>query len=72
MPTETENKKPEHEYTVELIYHFTCKYCMEWWSYAHQPSQLEDFNLNLPSQEPFWCPHCGTQANLKVKEGFPV
>ena len=45
---------------------------MEWWSYAHQPSQLEDFNLHLPSQEPFWCPHCGTQANLKVKEGFPV
>jgi len=61
-----------HQYTVEVLYHFTCNYCHEWWSYAFTPTKLHDQPLMLPDDEPFWCPHCGNQSKLKVKDGFPL
>ena len=39
-----------HEYTIEILYHFTCGCCQEWWSYTHTPSKLE-IDLNLPNNE---------------------
>lgn len=35
----------------EIIWHFTCKDCKNWWSYATQ----EEWE---PSRR-MWCPHCG-------------
>jgi len=61
-----------HQYTVEILYHFTCKSCNEWWSYAFTPTKLHDQPLMLPDDEPFWCPHCGNHSKLKVKVGFPL
>ena len=62
---------PIHEYTIEILYHFTCGCCQEWWSYTHTPSKLE-MDISLPNNEKFWCPHCGHYQITKVKEGFPI
>ena len=62
-----------HQYTIEILYHFTCNFCHAWWNYAFTPThQLHDYNLMLPDDEAFWCPHCGSQGNLKIKDGFPL
>ncbi len=58
-----------HKFTIEILYHFTCGCCNEWWSYAHTPSNLQ-MDLSLPNKEKFWCPHCGHAQTLKIKEGF--
>ena len=36
--TELDSK---HEYTIEILYHFTCAVCQEWWSWAHTPGKME-------------------------------
>ena len=55
-------EEKEHEYTLEVIFHFTCSKCCNWWSYA----SLE--NKNLPFGSRMYCPHCGQKSNLKKKE----
>ena len=35
--TELDSK---HEYTIEILYHFTCAVCQEWWSWAHTPGKM--------------------------------
>ena len=35
-PLKSETK---HGYTVEILYHFTCVKCQQWWSYATTPGQ---------------------------------
>ena len=65
------NELNQHEYTIEILYHFTCGCCQEWWSYTHTPSKLE-IDLNLPNNEKLWCPHCGHTQKLKLTEGFPI
>ena len=37
-----------HEYTVELLYHFNCGVCSNWWSYAVTPTVLSDVELEMP------------------------
>ena len=59
-----------HEYTVELLYHFTCGNCYLWWSWASTPTHIKKTPLSLPEDEPIFCPHCGTKNTMKVKEGF--
>ena len=66
--TELDSK---HEYTIEILYHFTCAVCQEWWSWAHTPGKME-INLTLPDNEKVWCPQCGHTQTLKVKKGFPI
>lgn len=61
----------QHSYTIEILYHFTCGSCQKWWSYTHTPNEL-NMDLNFIDDEKFWCPHCGHQQKLKLKEGFPI
>lgn len=42
------------KYSKEILYHFSCSECKNWWSYALSP--------NTPDLKPvksFSCPHCG-------------
>ena len=58
----------QHQYTVEILYHFTCGFCSEWWSYALTPfTQSVDIEL---SDKLIHCPHCGHTQTAKIKEGF--
>ena len=58
-----------HPFVYEILYHFNCYVCNNWWSYAKSPNGKED---------PVWtmvgkfmhCPHCSAEARLKVKDGF--
>ena len=59
-----------HEYTVETLYHFTCDKCKGWWSHATIPTVIYGADLHLPPNIDFFCPHCGADEKVKVKEGF--
>ena len=59
-----------HEYTVEVLYHFNCGVCKNWWSYAVIPTVIYEADLHLPSNIDYFCPHCGADEKVKVKEGF--
>lgn len=37
--------------SVEILYHFTCERCKNWWSIA-----MEKTGWN---PKKMWCPHCG-------------
>ena len=56
------------EYTFELLYHFTCLQCKNWWSYSITPSSnkvglnIDDCAIN--------CMHCGTEGKAIIKKGF--
>ena len=39
--------------SVEVLYHFTCEKCKNWWSIA-----MEKTGWN-PKE--MWCPHCGSK-----------
>ena len=54
-----------HEYTWEILFHFICAECKQWWSYAGTIENRED--VPLPSMS---CPHCGYKTQIKIKEGF--
>tara|TARA_B100001750_G_scaffold26415_1_gene17483 strand:+ start:489 stop:710 length:222 start_codon:yes stop_codon:yes gene_type:complete len=56
------------EYTFELLYHFTCKQCKNWWSYSITPSSNKvSFNID---DRPIHCMHCGTKGKAIIKKGF--
>ena len=50
-----------HEYTQELLYHFNCGNCKNWWSYATTVNEFSDFKRTL------YCPHCGVEAPAAIK-----
>ena len=59
-----------HQYTVEVIYHFTCGVCENWWSYAVTPFvQPIEFDAGV-TDERIYCPHCGHTQTAKIKEGY--
>ena len=58
-----------HEYSIELLYHFICDDCKNWWSYALTPTHL-DQPLKLPEDDIVYCYHCGHKATMKVKDGL--
>tara|TARA_B100001079_G_C16335067_1_gene480931 strand:+ start:256 stop:447 length:192 start_codon:yes stop_codon:yes gene_type:complete len=60
----------KHEYTVEVLYHFTCGHCQMWWSWASTPITNCCDLLSLPEDEPAFCPHCGKKDGLKIKDKF--
>ena len=61
----------KHEYTVEVLYHFTCSRCQMWWSWASTPTtSIKKYPLPLPEDELVFCPHCGKKDELKVKDKF--
>ena len=51
-----------HKYTSELIYHFTCGKCSQWWSYASSE------NGSIPDEYEMNCPHCGHETTVEPKE----
>ncbi len=56
------------EYTFELLYHFTCLQCKNWWSYSITPSNNKmSFNID---DRPMFCMHCGTEGKAIIKKGF--
>ena len=55
-----------HEYTIEMLYHFTCGKCKGWWSYAHTPTTNK---IEGPKTLMF-CPHCGEDGDVTIKKGF--
>ena len=59
-----------HLYTWERIYHFSCGICKNWWSYAVIPNVIYGADMHLPSNMDYFCPHCGADEKVKVKEGF--
>ena len=61
-----------HRYTAEIIYHFECDLCHQWWSYAITPTTLTNYNLNLPSDEKVHCMHCGQTKEVEVKPNVHI
>ena len=56
------------EYTFELLYHFTCLQCKNWWSYSITPSSNK-VGLNIDDRA-INCMHCGTEGKAIIKKGF--
>ena len=61
----------EHEYVYEILYHYNCVDCKQWWSYAVTPNGKEDPIWTMV-EKTMHCPHCGKEAGLKVKDGFEI
>ena len=61
-----------HKYTVEILYHFNCGICSNWWSYAVIPTVLSDTELRMPNENVIehYCPHCGVAEKVEIKKGF--
>ena len=60
-----------HQYTVEVLYHFTCGVCENWWSYAVTPFvQPIEFDAGIKKDEKLHCPHCGHKQKPQIKEGY--
>jgi hypothetical protein len=60
-----------HEYTVEILYHFSCGCCNNWWSYAVTPNvQQIKIDVGIKKDEHLYCPQCGHKQLAKIKEGF--
>ena len=56
------------EYTFELLYHFTCLQCKNWWSYSITPSSNK-VSMNIDDRA-INCMHCGTEGKAIIKKGF--
>jgi len=56
------------EYTFEILYHFTCLQCKNWWSYSVTLSNNKGvYNID---GRPIYCMHCGTEGKAMIKKGF--
>ena len=70
-------KRKLHDYTIEILYHFNCGECKNWWSYAKTPAR-ERIVVNTIINDLEWgftgksmhCPHCGQEAEVAIKEDF--
>tara|TARA_B100000949_G_scaffold93403_2_gene83371 strand:+ start:3032 stop:3349 length:318 start_codon:yes stop_codon:yes gene_type:complete len=61
-----------HTFVCETLYHYNCGECNCWWSYAATPNKK---NLYLGWEmigKHMHCPHCGVEAELKMKNGFEI
>ena len=60
----------QHEYTCEILYHFTCGFCNKWWSYSVTPFvQPLEIGTDI-TDEKIYCPHCGHKQKAKIKDGY--
>ena len=60
-----------HQYTCEVLYHFTCGVCENWWSYSVTPFvQPIEFDAGIKKDEQLHCPHCGHKQKAKIKDGY--
>ena len=60
----------KHQYTVELLFHFNCGTCQNWWSYATTPDITYMRDLEMPSGIDYYCPHCGVAEKVELKKNF--
>ena len=51
-----------HEYSWELLYHFNCGECKNWWSYSTTESRYQWKNQMMS------CPHCGYRVKIQPKD----
>jgi hypothetical protein len=51
-----------HEYSWEMLYHFNCGECKNWWSYTTTETAYQ-----WKSQKMF-CPHCGYHTAIQPKD----
>ena len=56
------------DYTIEILYHFTCSQCHHWWSYAMMPTNNK-MSLNIDDRI-INCMHYGTKGEALIKKGF--
>ena len=62
----------QHQYTAEILYHFTCGFCNKWWSYSVTPFvQPLEIGTGI-TDEKIDCPHCGHKQKAKVKAGYQL
>jgi len=50
-----------HEYSWELLYHFNCGECKNWWSYTTTETAYQWKNQAMS------CPHCGYRTTIQPK-----
>ena len=58
-----------HEYSWEILYHFTCGECKNWWSIATTENRYQW------KQQTMTCPVCGYRTKIQSKDndaGFPI
>ena len=55
-----------HKYTTELLYHFNCGECSNWWSYASTESWWS--KSWEPEKRMLSCPHCGYRCKIELKD----
>ena len=61
-----------HNFVYEVLYHYNCGDCGNWWSYATTPNK-KDNNLEWAMSGKYvYCPHCGSERQLKVKDDFEI
>ena len=51
-------KRMTHKYTIEMIFHFTCSQCKNWWSIADTHHK----DKNFYAEGRAYCPHCGKES----------
>ena len=62
----------KHQYTVELLFHFNCGTCKNWWSYATTPSCLSgsiEYN-SLPENIDYYLLDWCSEEKVEIKGGF--
>ena len=58
-----------HEYSWEILYHFNCGDCKNWWSIATTENRYQW------KQQIMTCPVCGYRTKIQSKDddaGFPI
>ena len=53
-------------YSKETIWHFTCEFCSNWWSYATSDEWHPDDVSNFA----VYCPHCGMDQKKDEDTGY--
>jgi hypothetical protein len=51
-----------HTFSSEIIYHFNCGECKNWWSYASIESRYSWQSSHMT------CPHCGVNAEIRPND----
>ena len=47
-----------HKYTIEMLFHFTCNKCKNWWTLSLHHHK----DMNVYPEGKSFCPHCGQES----------
>ena len=53
-------------YSKEILWHFTCKFCKGWWSM----SATDGWEAPGLAVKNLYCPHCGTDQKIDEDIGY--